>query len=385
MPGTYTAQSPSMILPGQTIGILGSGQLGRMLANAAHNLGYHVAIYSPDHNSPAGQVSDWEVTADYLDLVRLKDFARQVDVLTLEFENIPRASLDLIAEHVPTRPSSQILHISQHRCREKTELSNLGLPVTPFRRVDSVTALETAYQELGPEIIVKTVEWGYDGKGQSRIKSLGQCKTVWEEMGQQEMVAEKCIPFEAECSVVGVRNVFGEFRVFGPMRNVHANHILDVSIYPGGFSAELEKEAREIVHTVMDAFNVIGLLCIEFFVQNGKLMINEMAPRPHNSGHLTMNGHVSSQFEQHIRAICGLPLGSNEALRPSAMVNLLGDEWFPEAPKWDRALALPDVHLHLYGKAEARHGRKMGHINAVGATPAEAEALAIQARAALRT
>lgn len=372
------------ILPGSTLGVLGSGQLGRMFAIAARRLGYRVHVFSPDDDTPTGQVADLEVRADYLDLASVEAFAKGVSVVTFEFENVPAETTRICEKHVPVRPAGSVLFTSQNRRREKTYLRDAGLPVTPFVAVQSVEDLQAALRELGTPAVLKTADWGYDGKGQSVIRSAEDAPAAWAKLGATHAILEAFIDFESELSVVAARGINGDFASYGPIGNTHSRHILDVSICPARVSPKVAAEAAEIARAVLERLDVIGVLCVEFFLtRDGRLLINETAPRPHNSGHLTIDAHVSCQFEQQVRAICGLPLGSSEQRTPSAMANLLGDVWENGEPNWPALLAFPSVKLHLYGKREARVGRKMGHLTALAPTIDEAERIAIAARAAL--
>jgi 5-(carboxyamino)imidazole ribonucleotide synthase len=363
------------VLPGATIGVLGSGQLGRMFAIAARRMGYRVHTFSPDYDTPTGQVADLEVRASYDDLDAVRDFARQVDVVTFEFENVSAASTEAAAKYVPVRPGGAVLHTTQHRLREKTFLRDHGFPVTPFAAVRSLDELNAALATLGAPAVLKTAGWGYDGKGQVKIQLPAEATSAWQGLNTAEAVLEAWIDFEYEVSLVAARGLDGEFAHFGLIHNTHAHHILDVSFAPLAAPARqrLEADAIEIARGVMDALDVVGVLCVEFFVtRDGHLLVNELAPRPHNSGHLTFDACVTSQFEQQLRAICGLPLGATELLRPAAMANLLGDLWATGEPNWQAACASPEVKLHLYGKAAPRVGRKMGHLTALAATAEEA-------------
>ncbi len=372
------------VLPGATVGVLGSGQLGRMFAIAARRMGYRVHTFSPDADTPTGQVADLEVIAPYDDLDAVRRFAAGVSVVTFEFENVPAPTARAAAEHAPVRPKGEVLHTTQHRIREKTFLTNAGLPLTPFRTVTTSVELARAVADLGCPSILKTADFGYDGKGQVRITSPEQAESAWASIGSVPAVLEAFISFEREVSVVAARGVDGAYTDWGVIENRHHNHILDLSIAPAAVSDEVAREAREITRAVLEALDVIGVLCVEFFVEpGGRLMINELAPRPHNSGHLTFDASVTSQFEQQLRAVCGLPLGSTELLRPAAMANLLGDVWFPLEPNWQAALSYPDVKLHLYGKLAPRPGRKMGHLTALASDSGSALDLVISARNAL--
>lgn len=372
------------ILPGATIGVLGSGQLGRMFAIAARRMGYRVHTFSPDNDTPTGQVADVEVQASYDDLSAVRAFAKQVSVVTFEFENVPAATAQAAADHAHVRPGGEVLHTTQNRLREKTFLSSHGFPVTPFAAVRSLAELEAALGRLGCPAVLKTAGWGYDGKGQVKIASLDQAASAWETLKSEEAVLEAFVDFDREVSVVAARGLDRAIVTYGVIENAHQNHILDLSSTPALVSAEIDREAQEIARGVLESLDVVGVLCVEFFVtRNGRVLINELAPRPHNSGHLTIDACTTCQFEQQLRSICGLPLGSTELLRPAAMANLLGDLWSDGEPDWVAACALPDVKLHLYGKLQARPGRKMGHLTALGVSPDDALARVIRARNAL--
>lgn len=372
------------ILPGAAVGVLGSGQLGRMFAIAARRMGYRVHTLSPDEDTPTGQVADVEVQAAYGDLDAVRRFAAGVSVVTFEFENVPAATAEAAAEHAPVRPAGAVLHTTQHRLREKTFLERAGFPLTPFRAVESSEDLAQAVAELGCPAILKTADFGYDGKGQARIDTAASAEAAWESIGRAPSVLEKFIRFEREVSVVAARGADGVCVDWGVIENRHQNHILDVSLAPARVSDDVARRAREIAHHVLEALDVIGVLCVEFFVEpGGGLLINELAPRPHNSGHLTFDASLTSQFEQQLRAVCGLPLGSTELLRPAAMANLLGDLWTDAEPDWAAALRSPAVKLHLYGKLAPRPGRKMGHLTALAADPETAMTMVLEARKAL--
>ena len=359
------------VLPGSTVGVLGSGQLGRMFAIAARRMGYRVHTYSPDQDTPTGQVADVEIAGSYDDLDRVCEFARQVSVVTFEFENVPFATAEAAARCTPVRPAGEILHTTQQRIREKAFIAKAGLPLTPYREVRSLRGLRQALAELGCPAVLKSAAFGYDGKGQFTIRTADQIEQAWIAAGAGESVLEAFIDFECEVSVVAARGADGEFRHFGLIENRHSRHILDVSIAPARrVEPRLEKEAVEIARVVFEKLGVTGVLCVEFFVtRQGKLLINELAPRPHNSGHLTVDACVTSQFEQQLRAVCGLPLGSPARHAPAAMANLLGDLWAQGEPDWIAACREPGVKLHLYGKLEPRPGRKMGHLTALDLTP----------------
>jgi 5-(carboxyamino)imidazole ribonucleotide synthase len=372
------------ILPGGTIGVLGSGQLGRMFAISARRMGYRVHTFSPDRDTPTGQIGDVEVTASYDDLDQVCAFASQVDVVTFEFENVPTATAEAAERCAPVRPSGHILHITQQRIREKRFITSAGLPLTPYREVRSLHELDQALEELGYPAVLKSAAFGYDGKGQFTIKSPDQREEAWQAAGGHEAVLEAFIDFECEVSVVAARDVHGNFVHYGAIENQHSHHILDLSASPARIAPQLTADAVEITRTVLNKLEVVGVLCVEFFVtRNGALLINELAPRPHNSGHLTVDACVTSQFEQQLRSVCGLPLGSTEQYRPAAMANLLGDLWLNGEPNWTAACAFPEVKLHLYGKLEPRAGRKMGHLTALEDNVPKALATVSQARESL--
>jgi 5-(carboxyamino)imidazole ribonucleotide synthase len=372
------------VLPGAAVGVLGSGQLGRMFAIAARRMGYRVHTFSPDADTPTGQVADLEVIAPYDDLDAVRRFASAVSVVTFEFENVPAPTAQAAAAFAPVRPKGEVLHTTQHRIREKTFLTQAGLPLTPFRTVTTSEDLARAVADLGCSSILKTADFGYDGKGQVRVTSPDQAESAWSSIGRAPAVLEAYIEFEKEVSVVAARGADGAYADWGVIENRHRNHILDISIAPGAVSDAVARRARELARAVLEALDVVGVLCVEFFVQpGGGLLINELAPRPHNSGHLTFDASVTSQFEQQLRAVCGLPLGSTELLRPAAMANLLGDVWQTHEPNWQAALAHPDVKLHLYGKLAPRAGRKMGHLTALAPDSNLALERVISARNAL--
>jgi 5-(carboxyamino)imidazole ribonucleotide synthase len=372
------------ILPGATIGVLGSGQLGRMFAIAARRMGYRVHTFSPDTDTPTGQVADEEITAPYDDLDAVRQFARQVRVVTFEFENVPSTTVEAATEFAPVRPSGSVLHTTQNRLREKTFLQRHGFPVTPFKPIHSLADLQTGLREFGCPAVLKTAGFGYDGKGQTKIKSLDEAEQAWAKAGQQELILEAFVDFACELSVVAARGLDGAFTHWGVVENAHSNHILDVTIAPARVPPEVAAEAVEIARAVLEQLAVVGVLCVEFFLTRaGKLLINELAPRPHNSGHFTFDACVTSQFEQQLRAVCGLPLGSTELLKPAAMANLLGDLWQRGEPDWATACAFPEVKLHLYGKLTPKPGRKMGHLTALAETAEEATRLVRAARQAL--
>lgn len=373
------------LLPGATIGILGSGQLGRMLALAARRMGYRVHVYSPEAGSPTGQIADREVAAAYNDLAAVRDFARGVDVVTYEFENVPAATAAAIAESVPVRPDSLALEVSQNRIREKAFCVANGVPVTRHAPIRSENDLMAAVETIGLPAILKTAASGYDGKGQVRLAEAVEALPAWRALGEVDAILEAEVDFAREVSVVCARSVVGEFAHYGLLANDHANHILDVSMAPAPAGPETAQAAVDIARKMSDRLSYVGVLCIEFFVTaGGEVLVNEIAPRPHNSGHLTIEACMTSQFEQQLRAVCGLGLGDTGYVRPAAMANLLGDLWQDGEPDWAALDAFPDVKLHLYGKAEARPGRKMGHLTCLAADGETAAARVRAARQSLR-
>ena len=370
--------------PGSTLGVLGSGQLGRMFAIAARRLGYRVHVLSPDDDTPTGQVADLEIRAAYDDLDAVASFARGVSVVTFEFENVPAATTAACERFAPVRPGGNVLHTTQNRRREKTFLKDAGIPVTPFWPVRSQDDLRASLVPAGFPAVLKTADWGYDGKGQARLASVADIDLVWPKFAGGEAVLEAFIDFQCEISVVGARGADGSFVAYGPMQNSHVNQILDVSFVPAAVKPGVAAEAIEIAREIFGRLEVVGVLCVEFFVdRNDRLLVNELAPRPHNSGHLTIDACTTCQFEQQVRAVCGLPLGSPRQHRPAAMANLLGERWQAGPPNWSAALAQNDVKLHLYGKAEPRIGRKMGHLTALADTAEEAVRRVLAARQAL--
>ncbi len=373
-----------IISPGATLGVLGGGQLGRMFAIAARRLGYRIHVFCPEADSPAAPVADRTFVAPYDELEQVRAFARSVDVVTFEFENVPSATSDACAEWVPVRPDGKVLHITQQRLREKGFLRHHGFPVTPFQAIHSQEDLETAARDLGLPGVLKTASFGYDGKGQRTIRSTAELPEAFAGLGGAEGIYEAFVDFAQEVSVVGARTLDGEFAAFPVFENVHRHHILDVTVSPARIPPALETAARELSRGILEALDVIGLLTVELFVtRDGRLIVNELAPRTHNSGHLTLDACITCQFEQQVRAVCGLPLGSTELKNPAAMANLLGDVWTHGEPRWAQALSNPRLKLHLYGKASARPGRKMGHITATADTSEAAIQAVRDARSSL--
>ena len=373
-----------MIAPGAVLGVLGSGQLGRMFTIAARRMGYRVHTYSPDSDTPTGQVADVEVAAAYDDADALRAFAGKVAVVTFEFENVPSAATEVLASMVPVRPSPLALHVSQQRAREKRFLASHGIPTVPFDVATTAAELTAALERIGAPAIVKTAAFGYDGKGQMSANGVSDGARIWTALGGGELGVEKRNSLQAELSVIAARGLDGQVAQYPLFENRHHNHILDVTTSPALVPPAVAAQATEIGRAALEALNYVGLLCIEFFLSTeGELMVNELAPRPHNSGHLTFDAAVTSQFEQQVRSVCGLPLGSTDLMRPAAMANLLGDLWAGGEPDWAAACAHPEVKLHLYGKVVPKPGRKMGHLTATGRTVHEAQDRVVAARDAL--
>jgi 5-(carboxyamino)imidazole ribonucleotide synthase len=355
-----------------------------MFTIAARRMGYRVHTFSPDEDTPTGQVADVEVVAPYDDLDALRTFAAQVDVVTFEFENVPIEAIDEVEALALVRPAGMALHTAQQRAREKAFLADHGFPTVPFARAVTLDEMREAVALVGTPCVVKTAAFGYDGKGQHRVNTPQDVEGVWAALGHQEAVIEKYIRLQAEISVIAARGVDGEIAVYPVFLNRHRRHILDLTTCPAEIPQPVSARAVEITRAILEEFGYVGILCVEFFVSTDhELMVNELAPRPHNSGHLTFDASVTSQFEQQVRAICGLPLGSTELLRPAAMANLLGELWEEGEPNWAAACRFNDVKLHLYGKSAPRRGRKMGHLTAMAATVVEAQERVLTARDAL--
>jgi 5-(carboxyamino)imidazole ribonucleotide synthase len=362
------------VLPGGTLGILGGGQLGRMMALSARTLGFQVQALDPDPACPSRWVVDQCYTADFGDAKAAAQLARACEVVTLEIEKIPLASLRAVAEHAPMRPSAAVLEIVQHRGRQKAWLAQNGFPLGPWREVGRAEDLAGTVSTLGGRCFVKSCEGGYDGRGQVVVKSAAEAPQAWRELGERAVVVEATLDLEAELSVLVARSPRGETAVYPPAFNHHEDRILAWSLLPGPVPAQVAAQATDIARAMAHALQVEGLLVVEMFLlKDGTLLVNELAPRPHNSFHATEVACLTSQFEQAVRAVCNLPLGSVEVVRPAAIVNLLGDLWLGEGgPRFEQVLAMPGVRLHLYGKRDARKGRKMGHLSAVGSSPEEA-------------
>jgi 5-(carboxyamino)imidazole ribonucleotide synthase len=355
-----------------------------MFALAARRMGYQVHCFSPDEDPSTSPVVDAEVTASYEDLDALRAFARGVDVVTFEFENVPVDAIDAIEAFAPVRPSGVALHTAQQRAREKTFLADRGIPTAPFARAATLDELWDAVTRLGTPAIIKTAAFGYDGMGQHTMTTPADVEHIWTAIGHQEAVVEKFLSLQAEISVVAARGLDGEVAAYVPFENRHRNNVLDLTTVPAAVAPALAKQAADITLSILEELQYIGVLCVEFFVTtDGDLLVNELVPRPHNSGHLTFDAAVTSQFEQQVRAVCGLPLGSADIPRPAAMANLLGDLWVDGEPNWAAACRFADVKLHLYGKTDPRPGRKMGHLTATGRTVDEAQDRVVAARDAL--
>lgn len=377
-----------MIAPGKTIGVLGGGQLGRMLAQAAQSLGYRVHVYEPQPHCPAGAVANREVNASYEDEDALIDFARGVDVVTYEFENIPAAALAVIAPLVPLHPNAAVLHTTQNRQREKAWLKANGFPHVAYAEaLDGDIA--PAVAQVGLPCVVKTADFGYDGKGQMKLSSSADLEQATAIFRGRRCVVEAWCEFSCELSVIVARSTTGETRAFPVSENIHTQHILDFSIVPARVAPAVAHAAEALAARIAEKIGVVGLLAVELFLTTtGELVVNELAPRPHNSGHWSLDGGETSQFEQHVRAVCGLPLGAVVVREPTVMVNILGDAWkwaegkVVGAPHWAAILAAPRAKLHLYGKAEPRPGRKMGHftVRAADSSTALTQAQALKAQ-----
>jgi 5-(carboxyamino)imidazole ribonucleotide synthase len=371
-------------LPGATIGLMGSGQLGRMFAIAARRMGYRIHVFSPEKDTPAGQFADREVTGAYDDESAVRAFAQGLDLLTFEFENIPRATIQWCAAECEVRPDGSILHTAQNRLREKDFLSGAGIPVAHYSPVRTAAELSKAFHEIETPCILKSAAFGYDGKGQRFIDNAADLDAIWAERPGDELILERAIDFEKEVSVIVARGIDGSMKTFPVCDNIHRDHILDITVVPARISAGVENSAADLARHIAEKIDLVGILAVEMFLdRDGNLLVNELAPRPHNSGHWTIEGCATSQFEQHVRAVCGLTLGPTDVLRPAAMANLLGDLWQPGEPNWGAALAVAGTHLHLYGKREPRPRRKMGHLTALAETAEAAIEAVSKARAAL--
>ncbi len=363
----------STVLPGATLGVLGGGQLGRMFVHAAQRMGYATAVLDPDADSPAGRVSHHHIHSDYSDIDGLARLAGLADAITTEFENVPAQSLEHLAVSRPVAPAGKAVAIAQDRIREKRHFVQCGVECAPHAVIETAAQLAAVPADLLPGIL-KTARLGYDGKGQRRVTTREELAAAWDESGGVACVLEKLLPLDYECSVVLARGEDGQIVNYPPQRNLHRDGILAVTeVHPDNMPRNTARHAVEAARAIAQGLEYVGVLCVEFFVlADGSLVVNEMAPRPHNSGHWTMDACDVSQFELQVRTLAGLPMNPPRQHSPAIMLNLLGDLWFVDGdvqqePRWADVLALPGTHLHLYGKAEARRGRKMGHLNITGA------------------
>ncbi len=381
LPGATLGTTP--ILPGATLGILGGGQLGRMFTIAARTMGYQVMVLDPDSASPAGLMADVHVQADYTDHGALRKLGASCAAVTTEFENVPAASLIELAGYCRVSPGADAVAIVQDRSHEKTWLRAHGFATAPFVIITDASDLEAAMALTGSPALLKVSRFGYDGKGQARVGNVAEAHAAFAEFGGQVCVLEGFVQLDCEISVVLARDDAGHCALFPVAENQHVDGILDVSIVPARVSDALDQQASTMARAVAEKLAYVGVMAVEFFVVNGQLLINEIAPRPHNSGHYTLDACVTDQFEQQVRVLAGLPLGDTRLLSPVTMVNILGDRWIDRSPNWHTLLAHPAIKLHLYGKAAARAGRKMGHFNVLDADASAALALALQMRDAL--
>jgi len=374
------------ILPPATLGMLGGGQLGRFFVAAAHELGYRVWVLDPDKNSPAAQIAERHFCVAYDDYAALDEFAAGCAAITTEFENVPAATLDYLAKFVPVRPHAAAVAICQHRVSEKSFLRDNGFPHGPFIEVNSDADLKAAPASLFPAIL-KVARFGYDGKGQATVNNIEEALLAFGQFKGEQCVLEQRLPLDYEVSVVLARDENGKVACFPTGENQHTRGILDVSIVPARTSGCMQSDAEDVAARIAEKLGYIGTMGVEFFVSRGQLLVNEMAPRPHNSGHYTIDACVTNQFEQQVRALCGLPLGEARAHSASVMVNLLGDLWYDgehyREPDWSVLHAIPNLKLHLYGKHHARPGRKMGHFTVIGDNAEAVQKAALAARAAI--
>ncbi len=385
-----SVSSRPVLLPGATLGVLGGGQLGRMFVHAAQCMGYSTAVLDPDSASPAGRVSHRHIHADYLDTKGLAELARVADAITTEFENVPAQALDQLAVHRPVAPGGEAVAIAQDRIREKAHFTRCGVPCAPHAVIETPEQLRAVPASLFPGIL-KTARLGYDGKGQATVHSAAELAAAWEGMSRVPCVLEQRLPLAFECSVVLARGADGHMVELPPQRNLHRAGILAVTqVFDGVLPPERAAQATEAARAIAQGLGYVGVLCVEFFVlQDGSLVVNEMAPRPHNSGHWSLDASDISQFELQVRTLAGLPLVAPRQHSPAIMLNLLGDIWWregaqlPVEPDWAAVLALPGTHLHLYGKTEARRARKMGHLNVTGASVTAVRETALRACALL--
>lgn len=352
------------ILPGSTLGMLGGGQLGRMFTIAARTMGYEVVVLDPDKESPAGKLATTHIYADYADKAGLDQIAKSCDAITTEFENVPASTLEALAKTKPVRPGAKAISIAQDRIQEKNFLKDNGFYTAPFAVINSLEDLKNNISKIGTPAILKVSRFGYDGKGQFGINAESDIEKAWETLEGEACVLEQRMPLDIEVSVVLARSTEGEIITYPVAENIHEGGILDVSVVPARIDSALEEKVIKMAKDIASALDYVGVMAVEFFISNVELLVNEIAPRPHNSGHYTLDACMTDQFEQQVRAVCGLPLGETTLLSPVVMINMLGDIWHGgKAPKWQKLLDHPNVKLHLYGKHEARPGRKMGHFN----------------------
>ncbi|MEO6066403.1 MAG: 5-(carboxyamino)imidazole ribonucleotide synthase [Gemmatimonadota bacterium] len=365
-----------MILPGATLGMLGGGQLGRMFTLRARAMGYRVIVLDPDLNSPAGHAADLHLHAGYEDQAALDRLAHECAVISTEFENIPAPVLERLSQKVPVRPAAASVAVAQDRIMEKTFLRDHGFATAEFRAVTRKDEAAKVLSAVGAPALLKTSRMGYDGKGQATVTSAAEGEAAFERFGGVPCILERLVPLDLEVSVVLARGLDGGIAAFPASENVHRNGILHTTTVPARISTALADEARRVASGVAEKLGYVGVLGVELFVCGKKLLVNEIAPRPHNSGHWTQDAAMTDQFEQQVRAMCGLPLGSTALMTPVAMVNILGDIWAKGEPDWAAVMGMPGVVVHLYGKKEPRPGRKMGHLNCYGTTPDAALELA---------
>jgi 5-(carboxyamino)imidazole ribonucleotide synthase len=377
-----------MLLPPATLGMLGGGQLGRFFVIAAHEMGYRVVVLDPDPHSPAGRIADEHMVADYGDADALNRMAETCAAVTTEFENVPADTLAYLSKFVPVRPSAEAVAICQNRSSEKGFLKAHGFPHAPYADIRDEADIAAANAGLFPGIL-KVARFGYDGKGQARVKSREEALAAFQQMKQEACVLEAMLTLDYEISVVLTRDENGKVKCFPTAENSHRHGILDVSIAPARASGCMTGNAEEVAEGIAQKMGYIGTMAVEFFVVRGQLYVNEMAPRPHNSGHYTIDACITNQFEQQVRALCGLPLGEAKAHSAAVMVNLLGDIWFQQdahhshEPDWNQLLAVPNLKLHLYGKHHARPGRKMGHFTVIGSNAEAVQKSALAGRRAI--
>jgi 5-(carboxyamino)imidazole ribonucleotide synthase len=372
-----------VIIPGATLGLLGGGQLGRMFTVAARTLGYRVTIVDPDPHAPAAEFATKHLATAYTDPAALDELATTCAAVTTEFENAPAAALDALAHRTVVRPGGASVAIAQDRRREKEFFAAKGLPCGPFAFIESPADIDAAVEKVKLPALLKTARFGYDGKGQARVKTRAELESVFREWKGVPCVLEEFLVLELEVSVVLARGADGAVAVFPVAENSHARGILDVTVAPARIAPGLAAQAAALATRLAQELDYAGVLAVEMFVVGGKLLMNEIAPRPHNSAHYTIDACRTSQFEQQVRVLCGLPLGDPSQHTPAVMVNLLGDIWSAGEPRWEAVLRHPGAHLHLYGKREARPGRKMGHVTVCEEPPARAIEVAMDIRAAL--